>query len=96
MCIRSVHFQVAERALYFWNNEHIVGHISDNRETVLPIILPALTMGKDHWSQTVKSLCENVLSLFQEMDAALYNKCAAEYAEQFEEVLFVLHNLHFF
>lgn len=85
MCIGSVHFQVAERALFFWNNEHIVGHISEHREKVLPIVFPSLSEGKTHWSKSVSGLCDNVLSLFQDMDAALYNKCAAEYTESVEE-----------
>ena len=35
-------FQVAERALYYWNNEYIMSLISDNAATILPIMFPAL------------------------------------------------------
>ena len=27
LCVDSQHFQVAERALYFWNNEYIVRYV---------------------------------------------------------------------
>jgi len=37
-CINSQHFQVAERALYYWNNEYIVNLMSENLSTVLPIV----------------------------------------------------------
>ena len=33
--------QVAERALYFWNNEYIVSLI-ENNQVIMPIIFPAL------------------------------------------------------
>ena len=41
-CVSSPHFQVAERALYYWNNEYIMSLISDNAATILPIMFPAL------------------------------------------------------
>ena len=34
--------QVAERALYFWNNEYIMSLIEDNSSVTLPIMFPAL------------------------------------------------------
>jgi hypothetical protein len=43
--------QVAERALYFWNNEYIVSLISDNASTVVPIMFPALYKSKEHWNK---------------------------------------------
>lgn len=43
--------QVAERALYFWNNEYIVSLISDNANTVVPIMFPSLYRSKEHWNK---------------------------------------------
>ena len=43
--------QVAERALYFWNNEYIVSLISDNAATIVPIMFPALYKSKEHWNK---------------------------------------------
>lgn len=43
--------QVAERALYFWNNEYILSLISDNASTILPIMFPALYKSKEHWNK---------------------------------------------
>ena len=34
--------QVAERALYFWNNEYIMSLIEENSNVILPIMFPAL------------------------------------------------------
>ena len=51
-CINSQHFQVAERALYYWNNEYIVNLMSANMPVVLPIVFPALfTNSKSHWNR---------------------------------------------
>jgi len=45
-------FQVAERALYYWNNEYIMSLISDNAAKILPIMFPALYKNsKSHWNK---------------------------------------------
>ena len=43
--------QVAERALYFWNNEYILSLISDNVSSVMPLMFPALYKSKEHWNK---------------------------------------------
>ena len=51
-CVSSPHFQVAERALYYWNNEYIMSLIGDNANTILPIMFPALYRNtKSHWNK---------------------------------------------
>lgn len=51
-CVSSPHFQVAESALYYWNNEYIMSLISDNAARVLPIMFPALYRNsKSHWNK---------------------------------------------
>lgn len=51
-CVSSPHFQVAERALYYWNNEYIMSLISDNAARILPIMFPALYRNsKSHWNK---------------------------------------------
>uniref|UniRef100_A0A3B3ZDY3 Serine/threonine protein phosphatase 2A regulatory subunit n=1 Tax=Periophthalmus magnuspinnatus TaxID=409849 RepID=A0A3B3ZDY3_9GOBI len=51
-CVSSPHFQVAERALYYWNNEYIMSLISDNAAKILPIMFPALYRNsKTHWDK---------------------------------------------
>jgi serine/threonine-protein phosphatase 2A regulatory subunit B' len=51
-CINSQHFQVAERALLYWNNEYIVNLMSDNLSIILPLVFPALyANSKSHWNR---------------------------------------------
>ena len=51
-CVNSQHFQVAERALYYWNNEYIVNLMGDNLAVILPIVFPALYKNsKTHWNR---------------------------------------------
>ena len=46
--------QVAERALYFWNNEYFCNLISDNVEVILPIMFqPLYENSKGHWNRYV-------------------------------------------
>ncbi|CAG2214675.1 PPP2R5 [Mytilus edulis] len=61
-CVSSPHFQVAERALYFWNNEYILSLISDNASTILPVVFPALYKSKEHWNKTIHGLIYNALN----------------------------------
>ena len=54
-CVASPHFQVAERALYYWNNEYIVNLISENANVILPIIFASLYRNsKSHWNRFVR------------------------------------------
>ncbi|RDX80998.1 Serine/threonine protein phosphatase 2A 59 kDa regulatory subunit B' eta isoform, partial [Mucuna pruriens] len=60
-CLSSSHFQVAERALYLWNNDHIESLIRQNCKVILHIIFPALEKsGCVHWNPVVKNLTCNV------------------------------------
>ncbi|CAN6587767.1 unnamed protein product [Malus baccata var. baccata] len=82
-CLNSSHFQVAERALFLWNNEHIVSLIAQNRNVVLPIIFEALEMNiQNHWNQAVHGLTVNVRKMFSEMDAELFEDCQRQLAEK--------------
>ncbi|XP_031103669.1 serine/threonine protein phosphatase 2A 57 kDa regulatory subunit B' beta isoform-like [Ipomoea triloba] len=82
-CLNSPHFQVAERALFLWNNEHIVSLIAQNRNAILPIIFEALEKNiQFHWNQAVHGLTVNVRKMFLEMDANLFEECQRQYAEK--------------
>ncbi|XP_071160086.1 serine/threonine-protein phosphatase 2A 56 kDa regulatory subunit gamma isoform-like isoform X10 [Mytilus edulis] len=78
-CVSSPHFQVAERALYFWNNEYILSLISDNASTILPVVFPALYKSKEHWNKTIHGLIYNALKLFMEMNQKLFDDCTQQY-----------------
>ena len=80
-CLASPHFQVAERALYYWNSEHLcVNVLSQSRANIfLPYVFGPLSKNaQGHWNQTVEGLAQSVLKMYMEMDATLYDKCARE------------------
>lgn len=55
--VASPHFQVAERALYFWNNEYFCNLVSDNVEVILPIMFaPLYENSKGHWNRYATQL----------------------------------------
>ncbi|XP_019415465.1 PREDICTED: serine/threonine protein phosphatase 2A 57 kDa regulatory subunit B' iota isoform-like isoform X1 [Lupinus angustifolius] len=82
-CINSLHFQVAERALFLWNNDHIVNLIARNRQVILPIIFPALDRNsQSHWNQAVLNLTHNIRKMFMEMDEKLYLSCHSHFKEE--------------
>ncbi|GAA0140166.1 protein phosphatase [Lithospermum erythrorhizon] len=85
--IKSSHFQVAERALFWWNNEHIVDLIAENRQVILPLIFDALEGNmKGHWNQAILGLTSNVRRMFEEMDFELYEECQKKYDEKLAKV----------
>lgn len=74
--------QVAERALFLWNNDHIEGLIKQNSKAILPIIFPALERNtKGHWNQAVQSLSLNVRKIFMDHDPTLFEECRKKFEE---------------
>ncbi|KAM3852238.1 serine/threonine-protein phosphatase 2A 56 kDa regulatory subunit alpha isoform [Vipera latastei] len=79
-CVSSSHFQIAERALYFWNNEYILGLIEDNIDTILPIMFGSLyKISKEHWNPTIVALVYNVLKTLTEMNGKLFDELTSTY-----------------
>ncbi|KAL2424493.1 Serine/threonine-protein phosphatase 2A 56 kDa regulatory subunit delta isoform [Exophiala dermatitidis] len=80
--VASPHFQVAERALYFWNNEYFCNLVSDNVETILPIMFaPLYENSKGHWNRTIHGMVYNAMKLFMEINPQLFDECSHEYNE---------------
>ncbi|EGS18114.1 serine/threonine-protein phosphatase 2A-like protein [Thermochaetoides thermophila DSM 1495] len=81
--VASPHFQVAERALYFWNNEYFCNLVSDNVDVILPIMFaPLYENSKGHWNRTIHGMVYNAMKLFMEINPQLFDDCSHEYTEQ--------------
>jgi serine/threonine-protein phosphatase 2A regulatory subunit B' len=81
-CLNSSHFQVAERALFLWNNDHFVSLVAQNRQVVLPLIFAALERNiHSHWNQAVHGLTLNVRKMFLEMDQEVFQECQHKFQE---------------
>ncbi|RDA93029.1 hypothetical protein CP533_0735 [Ophiocordyceps camponoti-saundersi (nom. inval.)] len=81
--VASPHFQVAERALYFWNNEYFCNLVSDNVEVILPIMFaPLYENSKGHWNRTIHGMVYNAMKLFMEINPQLFDDCSHDYTEQ--------------
>uniref|UniRef100_A0A8C4PWN0 Serine/threonine protein phosphatase 2A regulatory subunit n=1 Tax=Eptatretus burgeri TaxID=7764 RepID=A0A8C4PWN0_EPTBU len=79
-CVGSPHFQVAERALYFWNNEYILSLVDENSNIVLPIMFGSLyRVSKEHWNQTIVGLVYNVMKTMMDMNGQLFGDLTASY-----------------
>ncbi|KAF8654173.1 hypothetical protein AX16_003702 [Volvariella volvacea WC 439] len=95
-CINSQHFQVAERALLYWNNEYVVNLMSDNLSVILPIVFPALyNNSKSHWNRTIHGMVYNALKLFMEINPELFNEAMQHYKQrQIEEQQHAVNRYH--
>ncbi|KXL47685.1 MAG: hypothetical protein FE78DRAFT_143551 [Acidomyces sp. 'richmondensis'] len=81
--VASPHFQVAERALYFWNNEYFCNLVSDNVDVILPIMFaPLYENSKGHWNRTIHGMVYNAMKLFMEVNPQLFDECSHDYTEQ--------------
>ncbi|KAL0915653.1 hypothetical protein M5K25_016086 [Dendrobium thyrsiflorum] len=81
-CLNSSHFQVAERSLFLWNNDHLRNLITQNRKVILPLIFPALEKNmRGHWNQAVQGLTLNVRKLFLDADQELLDNCSLKFHE---------------
>ena len=63
-CLASPHFQVTERALYYWNSENLCSNVLSQARaaTLLPLVFaPLQKSANGHWNQTVEGLAQSVL-----------------------------------
>ncbi|KAK3027008.1 hypothetical protein RJ639_041163 [Escallonia herrerae] len=84
-------FHVAERALFFWNNDQIVNLIAHNRDVILPVLFPALEKNaQSHWNHSVLNLTLNVRKMLMEMDEVLFLACQAHFREEEAQITFAV------
>lgn len=80
-CVGSAHFQVAERALYFWNNEYLMSLVHENSKHVIPLVFPTLyKTSKMHWNKAIHTLVFTALKVFASMNQPLFDECSAKCA----------------
>lgn len=81
-CILSPHFQVAERALCFWNNEYISSCVDENVKVIMPILFKALKKAQNsHWNATIRTTTHPVLDLLMKADSELYTRLEKSFEE---------------
>jgi hypothetical protein len=59
--------QVAERALYYWNSEHLcVNVLSQSKASIfLPYVFgPLSRSAAGHWNQAVEGLAQSILKMY--------------------------------
>lgn len=77
-CMSSQQFQIAERVLYFWNNECVISLMEANASVIMPIVVPALLkISKEHWNPMVVNLAYNALKLCMDMNRKLFEELSS-------------------
>jgi serine/threonine-protein phosphatase 2A regulatory subunit B' len=71
--LTSSNFQIAERALFVWNNEAVNEVLASIKDIVYPVLVPVLLENaKRHWNGSVHAFTCNLLKLLNEQDPGLY------------------------
>ncbi|CAN6183161.1 unnamed protein product [Urochloa humidicola] len=83
-CVSSCSSQVAERALYVWNNERFL-ELATSSPGVMEKILPAFVASvegnlEQHWSKCVQQVTASVKALLEQVAPDLYARCAKDLA----------------
>lgn len=75
LCIKSPHYQVAERALSMYGNPTISKLLNENPMTVFPIIMGALQSNANlHWHPSVKTKTDNMLKVLHEKAPVVFEE----------------------
>ncbi|EGD80921.1 T-cell receptor beta chain ANA 11, variant [Salpingoeca rosetta] len=78
-CMESYHFQVAERAMFFFDDPRVLTFVSDCSRRCASILLPVLLkVLQQHWCEKVKFIAIQVTRVLQSVDAMAVQKCAHE------------------
>eukprot|EP00038_Savillea_parva_P006662 m.165096 g.165096 ORF g.165096 m.165096 type:complete len:577 (-) comp12512_c0_seq1:259-1989(-) len=86
-CVGSPHFQVAERALYFWNNEYLMSLVHENSKHVIPLMFPTLyRTSRTHWNRAIHTLIFTALRVFAQMNQPLFDECSAKFKKHEEDL----------
>ena len=83
-CLASQNFQVAERTLLIWQNEHLIQEgilKKQHNGYVLPYILPSLLERREYWHVAVTNLSSQLIQTFQSDDIELYDACKSQYEQ---------------
>lgn len=67
--------KVAERALFYWENEYIVSLLEANSAVLFPIVLPSLTEASNkHWNKSVLTMSSNILKNFMSTNQKVFDQ----------------------
>jgi serine/threonine-protein phosphatase 2A regulatory subunit B' len=84
-CLNSKHFQVAERALCFLQDESILKLVEDELDDLMPLLTRALLkMTHGHWHRHIQTMTHQGLQLLMQLNKDLFVQCT-EHLHQTEE-----------
>lgn len=75
-CIRSPHFQVAERALAMFNSGLVFNLVTQHKETILPIVAPVVNKCvslKTYWNSTILEIAVHLRKRLRDIDYAAFD-----------------------
>lgn len=81
--LNSYHSQVAERALYIWNNERFLDLVSRHMEQIVPAVVSGMEKNlRDHWNKSIQEQTLYVKKMLEELDPQLFDECMRKFEEE--------------
>ncbi|XP_055341525.1 serine/threonine-protein phosphatase 2A 56 kDa regulatory subunit epsilon isoform-like [Paramacrobiotus metropolitanus] len=79
----SPHFQIGERALFFFGNDYILGLLKDHAAVLYPILYPVLfKITTGHWNRSIHSLAYHALKVMMDMDQRMFDLCILNHSSK--------------
>lgn len=77
----SPHFQIAERSLFFFGNDYILGLLRNHSAVLFPILYPTLyKISTGHWNKSIHSLAYYTLKVMMDMDPRNFDLCIVNHS----------------
>lgn len=81
--LNSSHSQVAERALYIWNNERFIDLVSRHKEQIVPAVVSGVEKNlRDHWNKSIQEQSLYVKKILEELDPQLFDECMRKFEQE--------------
>jgi hypothetical protein len=74
--------RIVEASLRVWSNRSLITRLGENSPVIFPLIFPVLINGEASPDKRIRSVCQIVMKLFQEMNPRLWNGLITKYKNQ--------------
>lgn len=85
-CMKSPHFQVAERALSLWKSDQVFQILIYYFNKIFPVIFDSLyEISQSHWHEAIKPIAWYSLKIYKDINEEVFYETVELYKKKYEE-----------